>query len=335
MGADRVASELTVAILPMGNVSPRQVELTVLVLENEFGVKTMILPAIAIPPKYFNAERGRYNSYDVLRLLFTYLPLEAQRIVGVVEGELELDDVSTCLACAHPYNRVAIYSASPLSEWKRLSVKDQSTKDLISHIVLTHEFGHTLGLSHCEQISCVMHQGPCYTEMCAACRRWADRELNVKPGSAEERFTFAECLFTYSCYTEAIKVYFQARLLAPYEPLYYSRLARALFRIGLVELANRQFRLAATFAKDSEDMYYGFGLANLNVDTGEAEEYFDKAIATAEDVRFMHKLIGQAYREILHDVERASRHYLEYLRLGGDDQDVVDWLVSRSKLEKK
>ena len=33
-----------------------------------------------------------------------------------------------------------------------------------------------------------------------------------------------------------------------------------------------------------------------------------------------------------YDVERASRHYKEYLQLGGDDQDVIDWMISRGQL---
>ena len=33
-----------------------------------------------------------------------------------------------------------------------------------------------------------------------------------------------------------------------------------------------------------------------------------KAIAAAKDPKFMHRLVGQAYREITHDVEMASQH---------------------------
>lgn len=333
MSAEKVASELTVAILPLGSISSIQIEFTAVVLAEEFGVKTIVLPAIKLPTQYFNAERGQYQGRRVLELLFHHLPTDAQRIVGVIAGKLEYDDGEPCLGCSYPHYRVAVYSALPLSEWERLPDNERAKQYEISYIVATHEFGHTFGLPHCEQLDCLMYEAAFIPEMCAACRRWADRELKVKPGSAEERFSLAESLLSYNCFTQAIAVYREAIIRAPHEPLYHSGLAKALFEVGSGSMALQELKLAAELANDNPDLYYSFGIALLN-NKSKSEEYFAKAIAVAKDPKFTHRLVGQAYREILHDVELASRHYLEYLRLGGDDPDVVDWLISRSKLDK-
>lgn len=334
MSTESAPSQFTVAIAPLGSISDWQIKLTTLVLKREFEVKTMLLPAMEPPLQYFNAERGRYQNCAVLDLLFSQLPAEAQRIVGVVEGGLENDKNDPCLGCASLYSRVAVHSVLPSSQWEHLSIKDRVDKDARSYIVITHEFSHTLGLPHCSQLDCLMHEGAYSVEMCAHCRRWTDRELKVKPGSAEERFSLAESLLTHNYFNQAIAIYREAIHIAPHEPLYHRRLSLALYNTKQLDKAGQELNLAVKLSNDRPNLYYTFGLSCLNNRLKLAEAYFAKAIATAKDPKFTQKLIGQAYREISHDVELASRHYKEYMLLGGDDPDVVEWLVSRSQIDK-
>ncbi len=334
MSAERIASELTVAILPLGKISDRQIKLTAVVLNWMFGVKTIVLPTAEITSQYFNTERGRYQGDKILNFLFLQLPANAQRIMGILEGDLEENSNKPCLGLADLYQRVALYSVPHLSGQSDQS-KKQTDQDLMSILLITHEFAHTLGLSHCDQLGCVMNLSQHGATMCIYCSRWADRELKVRPGSAEERFSFAESLFFNGFFLQAITVYRQAIFHAPKEPLYYHCLAVALNQAGQFDKAKKEMTRALALSGNLPDGYYNLGLVYIGGQRLEqAEVYFNKAIATAKDPRTMQRWIGQAYREILHDVERASRHYLQYLRLGGDDPDVVEWLISRSKLDK-
>ena len=333
MSAEWPSSELTVAVLPLGQISTQQIKLTTMILDVVFGVKTTILPQTEVPSQYFNAERKRYQGSQILDFLFFQLPPNAQRIIGIVEGGLENADTISCSGIANLYQRVALYSVPHLSEQSDLSEK-QFGQDLISLFLITHEFSHTLGIPHCDQLDCAMNQTKYSVIMCARCRLWAKRELKVKPGSAEERFSYAEILFMHNRFAQAIAAYRQAILRAPKEPLYYHRLGAALHYAGQFDMANKEWGQALWFSDDLPNGYYNLGLAHLRSGSEQAKDFFNKAIAAANDPKFMHRLVGQAYREILHDVEMASQHYQEYLRLGGDDPDIVDWLVSRSKLDK-
>src|SRR3989338_3586774 len=198
MSAERFASGLTVAIMPLGQISDWQIKLTAAVLKKAFGVKTTILPPKKVSSLYFNAERGMYQAVRLLDFLFFQLPADAQRIMGIIEGDLEVDDAFRCVGYADYYNGTAVYRVPPLSEQQSDRTKNQIDRD-ISHHLIMHEFGHTLGLRHCNQFDCAMHETQYSTKLCGPCRLWANRELKVQPGSAEERFSRAEALSKYNC----------------------------------------------------------------------------------------------------------------------------------------
>ncbi len=339
MSAEKFASELRVAILPLGNVPLRQVTLTMDVLEEKFGVTIILLPAMEIPAQYFHAEpyQDQIDLDKILDFLFFQIPVNAQRIIGVVEenlGVIEMDDrFHPVLGYAYPDHRAAIYSASYLSEQQFGLGESRLDQNSISNLII-HELAHTFGVKHCDNPECAMNETVFKTTLCAKCRRWVDRELKVKPGSAEECFSRAEALCKHDCLHEAIAAYREAILRAPNEPLYHHCLSLALRLAEQSDTEDYAQVRAIMYSDDYPDFYYNLGLKHLRNDLTVAEEYFAKAIAAAKNPQNMQRLVGQAYREITHDVERASRHYLEYLRLGGNDQDVVEWLISRSKLNR-
>ena len=337
MSAEKVVSELTVAILPLGQISTSQITLTEDVLKREFGVKTIVLPEMEIPVQCYNYEQNEYLYSKTMAFLLSQLPTNAQRIVGINNGHLGIylknNKTRIRLGFADPFSLAAIYGAPNLLDQQSDPKKNQFGQDVSYHLIV-HEFAHTFDIMHCARLECAMNETQFKTTLCDNCRRWAGRELRVVPGSAEECFSRAEAFLKHNCLQKGIIAYFKALSKASHEPLYHLRLGWALFRVGLKKAADRQALLATTLAKDNDDLDYSFGIFCLNTDLAQAEDYFAKAITKAKDPKFMQRLVGQAYREITHDVERASRHYLEYLRLGGDEQDVVDWLVSRSKLDK-
>lgn len=327
MSTTSPASELTVAILPIGEISPWQIELTKLVLHIEFGVKTIILPAMAMPSQYYNKERDRYQAPKILDILFSQLPAGAQRIMGISEGRLEFSDTISLNGCADSCDGTAIYSTRPWFD-------NRLFNDLFSYHVIVHEFGHTLGLQHCAQPQCALITGRFNFNvvLCARCRRWANRELMVRPGSAEERFSRAEALRRHGYFPEAIAAYQEAIARAPLEPHYYSGLIRTLYIVEKKNDGLRAIEKSVKLSGESDDLYYNTGVAYLQNQAPVAEKYFNKAIITANDPRAMHRFVGNAYRDIAHDVKQASRYYKEFLRLGGHDPEIVEWLVSRSQL---
>ena len=319
-----VPSKFTVAVLPLGEVSSSQTSFTAAVLRRRFGVNTIILPSAEAPLEYFDAESKKYHGGKILDFLFAKLPDDAQRILGIIDGALEDSEKEACFGLAYPYHRTALYST--------LNIKERSEGDNLafSYNLITHEFGHTLGLNHCNRPDCIMNNEQCSFALCELCKKWADRELKVVLGSAEDRFSLAESFFRFDCFSRAISLYREAIACTPNEPLYHHRLAMALNLMDKDE-KDEEFQLALQLSNDNNYCYVLAVLA-LNANRlDDAKQDFERVIAVAKDLKLTQKIIGQAYREITHDVELASQHYQEYLRLGGDDQDVIDWLISRNK----
>ncbi|TSC84649.1 MAG: hypothetical protein G01um101413_33 [Parcubacteria group bacterium Gr01-1014_13] len=325
MSTKDAISQFTVAILPLGDISDWQIKLTKLVLERDFRLNTVILPATKVPSQYFNAERNYYQSHEILGFIFSQLPENAQRIMGITEKNLENSDNQPCHGFADACNKSAVYSVPPFEK--------KHHRDALSCHLIIHEFGHTLCLKHCVNTDCAMNERQSSDILCTHCQKWADHELKVRPGSAKERFALAEGLFFYRYFHQAIAMYREAIALAPNEALYYRRLSMALKNIGQKKEAAENLMRAVEKSNDKPNLYFNFGLLYLHNQPQDAEDRFAKAIAVAKDPKFTHRLIGQAYQEITHDVERASRHYKEYLRLGGNDPDIVEWLVSRSQMD--
>ena len=305
-------------------------------MEKKFGVSSTVLPPSATPSHYFNAGRERYQAKQLLDMLFLRLPVNAQRIIGIIEGDLEYlagGENRPCDGYAELYHRAAIYSVPNVMDRPHDQSDEQTYNEVLSEHVSIHEFGHTLGISHCVQPNCMMNPDiDLSMSICSLCRKWADRELNVRLGSAEDRFSLAESFFRHNCLPQAIALYREAIYLAPREPLYYHSLYVALTMLEQPEEANRARVLATAYSDDSNGFYYTCGLSQLRNEPKEAEENFTKALAVAKNPQKMRRLIGQAYREIRHNVELANEHYQEYLRLGGNDQDIANWLISRDRL---
>ena len=338
MSPANAPSKFTVAILPLGDIVAWQIKLTEDVLKQEFGVNTIVLPPIEIPSQCFNAQKYGYRKTELLKFLFLQLPANTQRIVGIIKGAIEIEHKDNayhiCLGYANPYHRVAIYSVQNPAEQQCDQTENTTNQQCVYYHLIVHEFVHTLGVMHCGHPECAMNEYAYKVALCDNCRKWADRELKVQPGSVEERFSLAESFFTKNYLPQAIALYHEAITIAPREPLYYHRLSRAFYKQEQYEEAKEARRLEIEYSSEDEPGPYICGLTCLELEDGlnAIEKFFAKALAMTKNQQNMQKLIGQAYREILHDVERASRHYKEYLQLGGDDQDVIDWMISRGQL---
>ncbi len=333
MSTDNAPSQFTVAVVPLGEISSWQIKLTTWVLKQNFGVKTIVLPPTKIPSQYFSAKRDRYKATQLLEFLFFLLPKNAQRIMGIINGDMEDKDNQFCFGYSSMCDRVAICSVPQILGQQSGQIKNENDQNLASSLIITHEFGHTLGLDHCGNPKCAMNEDALKTILCDQCQCWADRELKVALGGAEDRFSLAETLFKFDCLHEAVSLYQEVIARAPNEPLYHHRLAMALHKQGKKGESIEEMVRAIELSNDDRS-FYNAGLICLESEPQQAENFFAKAATTAKDPKFTQKLIGQAYREITHDVERASRHYQEYLRLGGDDPDVVEWMISRGQLDK-
>ena len=143
----------------------------------------------------FDPSRVQYNSSLILRQLIIKPPLDAEKILGVLDvdlfipiltfvfGEAQLKGIGAAVSSHRLHNR---FYGLPEN-------REATTDRLLKEAV--HELGHTFGLIHCSQPKCVMNsstyvenidQKP--AELCLSCQK----NINVeKSDTVSKGFPFS------------------------------------------------------------------------------------------------------------------------------------------------
>ena len=144
----------------------------------------------------FDPSRVQYNSSLILRQLITKPPLNAEKILGVLDvdlfipiltfvfGEAQLKGIGAVVSTHRLHNR--FYG---LPENRELTT-DRLLKEAV------HELGHTYGLIHCQQANCVMNSSTYVenidqksAEFCSLCQKSMKLEKNGPINRMREFFS--------------------------------------------------------------------------------------------------------------------------------------------------
>lgn len=125
-------------------------------LEDEFKVKVKIAKAIELPANAYNLKRKQYHSTTILYGLEEIFPLDAQRMLGVVDVDLYVPQLNFVFGQANPLTKVAIISLLRLHQEYYGLPQDNEIFTIRAIKEAVHELGHTYGLDHCKNIRCVM-----------------------------------------------------------------------------------------------------------------------------------------------------------------------------------
>ena len=154
--APAAASVPLVALVPLGPVKQEYLERIAQELQARMNVQVRIEPQRELPQEAFYAPRRRWRAGKLISAIEANPPADAWKVVGVTEAEIsttkgDIQDWGiaglggiggrTCVVSAHIYK------------------KHSKTKDVLLRRLgdlAVHEFGHTLGLDHCETQGCVM-----------------------------------------------------------------------------------------------------------------------------------------------------------------------------------
>ena len=125
-------------------------------IEKDLGFPVRRLP-IALPgERFYDAKRRQYHSTGILKEFLRNLPLDALKAIGIVSFDLFIPILTFVFGEAQLNGRVAIVSTARLEQafYGLPSNQPLLHRRLIKEI--KHELGHTFGLRHCAQRSCVM-----------------------------------------------------------------------------------------------------------------------------------------------------------------------------------
>ena len=120
----------------------------------DFSVKRLPLPLRA--DRFYDSKRRQYHSSPILKELLRNLPPDAYKAIGVVSFDLFIPILTFVFGEAQLNGKVAVVSTARLEQTfyglpsNRLLLHRRLVKEM------KHELGHTFGLLHCPQKSCVM-----------------------------------------------------------------------------------------------------------------------------------------------------------------------------------
>lgn len=141
-----------------------------------YGYHCRIAEPVGIPEFSYNAARDQYNAEIIVKKMMETMPLDAEKLLGVVDADLFVPGLNFVFGLAA--DNAAIISLTRLrpeyygEEKNEYVFRDRALKEAV------HELGHTFGLHHCPDIRCIMHfsnsledtdiKGPGFCRICSA-----------------------------------------------------------------------------------------------------------------------------------------------------------------------
>lgn len=146
----------TVALAPLGDFPPPFLAEIEAGLRAELGVSVLRLPPSPLPRAAWYPPRRRYRAERLIAFLRPMVRAPATRVLGVTQA-----DISTTAHGVHDWGVLGLGDLGGLgcviSTFRcRMNSPGEAQTHFRMVTTCIHEIGHTLGLEHCPDTSCLM-----------------------------------------------------------------------------------------------------------------------------------------------------------------------------------
>ena len=145
-----------ISLMPVGHVDRALLEPLAEGLTRCLRVACSIQPAGLEPEFAFNPMRGQYHSTEILKKILKGPASAAWKVLGVTEIDLYIPVLTFVFGEAQLADGGAVVSAHRLrQEFYGMPTSPSLLQERLLKEAI-HELGHTYGLRHCPDFSCVM-----------------------------------------------------------------------------------------------------------------------------------------------------------------------------------
>jgi archaemetzincin len=173
-----------IVLVPIGNADKAFLEALMRHLEEVFGQRMEIGDSIAPPQESWNRRRGQYLAPLLLAKLPS-LPHLGDRVLGVVDVDIFAPGLNFVFGETDITGRRALISLQRLRQEFYGLPRDENLFRERALKEAVHELGHTYGLKHCPNPTCVMHFSNSLHDtdfkgwnFCPICQRKIDKKVD-------------------------------------------------------------------------------------------------------------------------------------------------------------
>lgn len=146
-------SMIELKIIPLGDIEEIVLNEICSALKEKFKARVRVTPSVALPEEAHNKLRDQYLAVKIIEYLANNYE---GRILGVTNKDLYAMGLNFVFGQAQLNGRVAVISLYRLDPGFYRKKGDYTLLIKRARKEAVHEIGHTLGLTHCANTSCVM-----------------------------------------------------------------------------------------------------------------------------------------------------------------------------------
>lgn len=161
-----INNSTVIAIQPLGNVSPQNIDAVRKALTDAYGAKIIVYASASMPQKAFvNIKTPRYRADVLIDYLKSIKPDSADYILGVTAYDISITKTNGIGGVKQPESRYKDFGIFGLgykpgvscvvSTFRLGNADSQLAFNRLAKITV-HEIGHNLGLNHCPYKKCVL-----------------------------------------------------------------------------------------------------------------------------------------------------------------------------------